>query len=153
LALALDNQGTVTLNRPLTINRAGAAHANSGTIDVNGGDLTLTQSGIGPSFTTAGTITIGSGRTFAVSGGAFNYTSGIISGGTLSVSGTAVASAQPFNTATAALTLINSTWDGSGTITVSGATALDVRASTITAPLVNQATIRAPVRARSTAVS
>jgi len=143
LALALDNQGTVTLNRPLTINRAGAAHANSGTIDVSGGDLTLTQSGIGPSFTTAGTITIGSGRTFAVSGGAFNYTSGTISGGTLSVSGTAVASAQPFNTATAALTLINSTWDGSGTITVSGATALDVRASTITAPLVNQATIRA----------
>jgi len=143
LALALDNQGTVTLNRPLTINRAGAAHANSGTIDVSGGDLTLNPIGH---------------RTKLHDGGNDHYRVGSNvrrerrrvqlhvwhhQRGTLSVSGTAVASAQPFNTATAALTLINSTWDGSGTITVSGATALDVRASTITAPLVNQATIRA----------
>jgi hypothetical protein len=142
LALALDNQGTVTLNRPLTINRAAAAHTNSGTIDVSGGDLTLTQSGTGPTFTTSGTITIGPARTFAVSGGAFNYTSGTISGGTLSVSSTAVTSLQPFNTATAALTLISSTWGGSGTITVGASTTLDVRSSTISAPLVNQASIR-----------
>jgi len=141
LALALDNQGTVTLNRPLSLSRAGAVHTNSGTIDVSGGDFTITQSGTGPSFTTSGTITIALGRTLALSGGAFNYTSGTISGGTLSVSSTAVTSAQPFNTATAALTLISSTWGGSGTITVAGATTLDVRASTITAPLVNQASI------------
>ncbi|HXE81969.1 MAG TPA: hypothetical protein VN513_01410 [Gemmatimonadales bacterium] len=143
LALALDNQGTVTLNRPLTINRAGAVHTNSGTIDVSGGDLTLTQSGAGASFTTSGTITIGPARSFAVGGGALNYNSGTISGGTLSVSSTAVTSTQPFNTATAALALISSTWGGSGTITVGAGTTLDVRSSTITAPLVNQASVLA----------
>lgn len=144
LTLALDNQGTVTLNRPLTINRGGAVHTNSGSVDVSGGDLTLTQSGGGASFTMAGagTVTIGPTQTFAVSGGAFNYTSGTISGGTFSVSSVAVTSTQPFNTATAALILISSTWGGSGAITVNGATALDVRASTISAPLVNQASIR-----------
>ena len=144
LALALDNQGIVTLNRALIINRAGAAHTNSGIIDVSGGDLTLTQSGGGASFTMvgAGAVTVGSARTFAVSGGALNYTSGTISGGTLSVMNTAVTSTQPFNTATAALIVVSSTWGGSGTITVGGATTLDVRASTISAPLVNETSIQ-----------
>ncbi|MGQ0722233.1 MAG: hypothetical protein ACT4PE_11790, partial [Candidatus Eiseniibacteriota bacterium] len=44
LAAQLDNQGTLSLGAPLTISKASADHVSSGTIDVSGGDLTLTQS-------------------------------------------------------------------------------------------------------------
>jgi len=145
LTAALDNQGTVTLNRPLTINRAGAAHTNSGTIDVLGGDLTLSQTGASPTFTMVGSgaVNVAPTRTFAINGGALNYNAGTISGGgTLVITSATVTSTQGFNTATAALSLISSTWGGSGALTVSPATALDVRASTISAPLANQADIK-----------
>lgn len=144
LTAALDNRGTVTLNRPLTINRASALHTNSGTIAVTGGDLTLSQSGASASFTMAGAgaVTVAPGRTFAINGGALNYNAGSISGGgTLVITNTAVTSTQGFNTATAALSLISSTWAGAGALTVSPSTVLDVRASTISAPLANQAAI------------
>jgi fibronectin-binding autotransporter adhesin len=144
LTAALDNQGTVTLNRPLLINRVGAVHTNSGTFDVTGGDLTLSQSGASASFTMVGSgaVNVAPGRTFAISGGALNYDAGSISGGgTLVITNTAVTSTQGFNTATAALSLISSTWGGAGALTVSPSTVLDVRASTISAPLANQAAI------------
>jgi YVTN family beta-propeller protein len=135
----LDNQGTLTLNRPLTINEAGAAHTNSGTIDVSGGDLTLIQTGTTPSFTTSGTIMIGAGQTFTVNGGALNYNAGTIGGsGTLAINGSAVTATQDFSTATTALTLTTGTWDGSGKLTVAASTLLRVRSSTINARLVNQ---------------
>ncbi|HEY3220050.1 MAG TPA: invasin domain 3-containing protein [Gemmatimonadales bacterium] len=142
LAVQLDNRGTVTLNRGLTLSRASAAHQNSGTIDVSGGDLTITQSGTTPSFTNTGAINIAAGDSVKVSSGAFNYTSGTISGaGTFAVTSVNVTAAQNFSTATAALSLASSTWGGTGTLTVAAATSLLVRASTINAPLVNQGTM------------
>jgi hypothetical protein len=142
LAVELNNQGTVTLNHGLTLGRASAAHSNSGTIDLAGGDLTINQSGTAPSFTNTGAITIGSGDSVKVSSGAFNYTSGTISGaGTFAVTSVNVTAAQNFSTATAALSLASSTWSGTGTLTVAPATSLLVRASTISAPLVNQGTM------------
>ncbi|MEO6068829.1 MAG: hypothetical protein ABIQ41_12720, partial [Gemmatimonadales bacterium] len=84
LTAQLDNQGTVTVNQSLTINQTSAAHTTSGTIDVSGGDLTLTQSGTSPSFTNSGTVTIGTVRTWTVTGGAFTNASG----GTLQGTGT-----------------------------------------------------------------
>jgi fibronectin-binding autotransporter adhesin len=137
LTVELDNQGTVTLNRPLLLNRTSAAHQNSGTIAVSGGDFTLSQTGIAPSFTSSGSILIGSGRTFAVTGGAFNYAAGAITGGTMSLSSTTVTAAQNFNTATAGLSIVSSSWGGAGTLTVDGATTLLLRASTVSSPLVN----------------
>ena len=141
LAVQLNNQGTLTLNRPLTLARASAAHLNSGTIDLVNGNLSISQSGTSPSFTNAGTITIAGGDSVKVSSGALNLNGGSISGGTLSLSSTNVTSVQAFNTATAALSLASSTWGGSGTLTVAPGTTVFWRASTITAPLVNQATI------------
>src|SRR5258707_13426835 len=118
LGVEIDNQGTITFNRPLSISRAGAAHTNSGTINVSGGDLTLSQSGVTPSFTTSGTITIGAGRTFTVTSGAFNYGAGTINGsGTLAITSAAVTATQDFSTATTRLTLTNATWGGAGKLT------------------------------------
>ena len=138
LNLELNNQGTVTLNRPLTISRGSAQHVNSGTIDVSGGDLTLSQSGTTPSFTTSGTITIGAGRIFTVTNGTLNYNAGTIGGsGTLAINSATVSTAQNFSTATTALTLTGGTWGGSGKLTVAAGTLLNVKSSTINSRLVN----------------
>jgi len=72
LALALDNQGTVTLNRGLTLNRTSASHGNSGTITSwrrFHGDTIGDRSDI----TTSGAIAIGAGQVMQLTGGAFNY--------------------------------------------------------------------------------
>ena len=74
LGARLDNRGTLDISHPLSIAKSGAAHLNSGVINVSGGDLIITQSGASPSFGTSGTITIGAGRTLAVNGGAFEQT-------------------------------------------------------------------------------
>ena len=56
----LDNQGTLTVSggQGLAIARASSAHTNGGTIDLTGGNLTLTQSGTTPSITNTGTVAI-----------------------------------------------------------------------------------------------
>jgi hypothetical protein len=97
LAAVLDNQGTLEVQgtNPLTLNRADAAHLNSGTIAVTGGDLTLTQTGTTPSVTSTGAITVGTGRTLSVSGGTFtNAGAGLLQGdGTLAVATTTFSNA------------------------------------------------------------
>src|SRR5258705_11572370 len=62
----LDNQGTVTIDQPLSLNGGAGAQTNSGTLTLAGGGLTLGQSG---SFTKSGTIDIGARRTWTVTGG------------------------------------------------------------------------------------
>ena len=64
----LDNQGTVTIDTAADINKASAAHLNSGLIDVND-DLIVAQSGTTPTFTSSGTIDIAAGKTLTVSAG------------------------------------------------------------------------------------
>ncbi|MCL7489109.1 MAG: DUF6531 domain-containing protein, partial [Desulfobulbaceae bacterium] len=68
---ALDNQGTLQVDQGLEISKASAAHTNSGTINVSGGNLTLSQSGTDASFTNTGTIAIASGKNATVNGGLF----------------------------------------------------------------------------------
>jgi hypothetical protein len=70
-----------------------AQHVNDGTVLVSGGDLTITQSGTSPSFTSSGTITVPTGRTLTVAGGTFTHaTSGLLEGaGTISVGSTTFA--------------------------------------------------------------
>ncbi|MDZ4804357.1 MAG: CARDB domain-containing protein [Candidatus Eisenbacteria bacterium] len=90
LTAALDNQGTLNVSTNLVVNKASAAHQNSGMINVIGGNLTLTQSGTSPSFTNVGMLTIGSG--FSVLGSGvrlfLNDTTGVIQGsGTFATTG------------------------------------------------------------------
>jgi hypothetical protein len=140
LAAQLDNQGTVLVDEPLTINRAGSDHVNSGTITVGSGNLSIAQSGTTPTFLNQGAITLAAGRTLAVSGGAFTTdVDATIDGGTLALTNVLAA----FNDATpavAALSLVSSTASFTGGLNTT-TTALSVAASTLngTQPLTNDA--------------
>jgi len=95
LDATLDNRGLVDIQTALTLSRPSAAHVNSGVIDLAGANLTVTQSGATPSLTSIGTITVGAGRTLAVTGGTFtNSGAGVIHGaGTVDVATTTFANA------------------------------------------------------------
>ena len=88
LAAELDNRGALNSDYLLTISNASAQHKNSGTISVNGGNLTVSQSGTAPTFTSSGAVTIASGRTMTVSGGgSFSHSGGNMTGpGSISLS-------------------------------------------------------------------
>lgn len=95
LTTQLDNLGMLDAQTALTINGVGAAHANSGTFQITGGDVVISQSGTTPqgappSFTSTGVVLVGTGRVLAVSGGTFwNTASGGLEGdGTIDVTGT-----------------------------------------------------------------
>ncbi len=142
LTAQLDNQGTLSVDQPLTLGQASASHTNSGTVALTGGDLTLTQSGTSPSFTTAGTIAIASGFTFQVNSGAFNYAGGEIGGlGTLAFSGATAALTPDLTNDTLALSFLNSTVDGPGTLGNAVGRTLVVQTSTLNAPLANQGVV------------
>ena len=95
----LVNQGTVTIGATTNLFRRDALgnnvtvqHANSGTMDLSGGSLTVTMGGTLSAFTNSGTITVGAGRSFSVSNAAnatfTNAATGIINGeGTVNVTG------------------------------------------------------------------
>jgi cytochrome c biogenesis protein ResB len=135
----LDNQGTITFNQPLALNKASAAHSNSGTITLAGADWTLNQSGTGASFTNTGTVAIGTGRTWTVNGGTLNLTSGTVSGaGTLALFGTTANFAAAFNNSVTALALNGSTINGPGTVTNASGQTLSMTNTTVNAPLANQ---------------
>jgi hypothetical protein len=162
----------VAAARKLTISPpAGASWSNNGTIAVNSGTLQITQSGANPGFTnpgsiqlvggslslsqpsgatpgttaSAGTLSIGTGRTFTVSGGVLTFPTGaVVTGaGTLALSG-AIANVTPnFNTSLTGLSLLNSTWNGPGTLTNPGGSTLNLQSSIVAAPFVNAGTLMA----------
>jgi fibronectin-binding autotransporter adhesin len=136
----LDNQGTLTVSasQGMSINRNSSAHTNSGSISLAGGNLTVNQGGTTPSITTTGAITLASGRTLTVSGGAINLNAGAIVGGTLALSSTTANLAISLSNATVAVTLTNSTVNGPGTFTNASGQLLTMASSTINAPFVNQ---------------
>ncbi len=90
LNAALNNQGTLTINHPLTMSRASSVHSNGGTINVTGGDFTINQSGITPSFTNTGTINVPTGRTWTISGGAWTHGGPTLGGATQATGGALV---------------------------------------------------------------
>jgi RHS repeat-associated protein len=145
LAVQLDNQGTFVLQTDLTLSKPSAAHNNSGTIQVTGGNLTLPQTGTVPSFTNTGVIDIGSGRTFSISGGTFNYHGGVLTGpGTLPLSGVTVNLDADLNNATVGtVTLTSCTVNGPGTLINAGGKTLTLTGSTVNAALLNQGTLLA----------
>jgi hypothetical protein len=158
LAVQLDNAGTLTVGGPFTLGRSGAAHLNSGTVDVSGADLTVSFS---TSFTNSGAITLGSGGTFTMNGGTFTHSAGSISGagtlefansstgnvtaafsaGGLSGSSATVNLTPSIATSTTALSGNGATFNGPGTITNSAGITTTLRACTIGATLVNDGTL------------
>lgn len=138
----LDNQGTLTVNAPLTLTASAVAHQNSGTINVSGADLLVSQTGGSPSFTTSGTITLGAGHALSVLGGAFTQSGGTISGatGTLFLNGVAVNLVPGFTVGTCFLSLLGSTLSG-GTLTIPATKTLTLRDDTIQAAVNNSGTL------------
>jgi hypothetical protein len=167
LGAQLDNQGTlaVALNpgRLLTLARASAAQLNSGTIDLSGGDLTVTLSGTTPSFTTSGAVNIGTNDTLTISGGQFSYNGTALGGpGTLVLSGVrpavfgaahAVASilatsstltfATPQSTGATGFLFTSDTINGPGSLTNDVGRTLALRSTIVNTPLDNQGTLTA----------
>ena len=141
LGAQLDNQGTIIVSQPLTLTKTSAAHQNSGTIDVTGADLTLTQSGASASFTTSGSgaINVAATRTFAVSGGMLNYAGGIIGGaGTVVWNGTTVNLTPDFDNAVTGLTLTNALVNGPGRLTNTAGRTLILTGGQLTGPVTNE---------------
>ncbi len=140
----LDNQGTLTLAQPLTLNHASASHINSGTIDASAADFTLTQSGTAPNFTNSGTVTIGTGRTWSITGGTLTQNAGTIGGaGTLSLSNLTANFATNVTNATTAFVASTVTFNGPGTLTNATGQTMSLKAVTIgaTSALINQGTL------------
>ncbi|MDH4046466.1 MAG: Ig-like domain-containing protein, partial [Gemmatimonadota bacterium] len=76
----------VWVDHPLVIDQPSAAHRNTGTINIRGGDLTFLQSGTNPSFTNTFGIQFTGGGTLTITGGTFVHTNGLVGAGTLDVS-------------------------------------------------------------------
>jgi hypothetical protein len=138
---AIDNQGTITVGYPLTINRASADHTSSGDLFITGGNLTITQSGTTPTFTNTGDIVLNPGGVLAVSAGAVIHSAGgtILGSGTLQLSGATLLLGEPLVTSDARLILNGAcTVFGPGSLTVINTIAgvdLDLTSDTINAPL------------------
>ncbi|HEY4302911.1 MAG TPA: hypothetical protein VGM82_00480 [Gemmatimonadaceae bacterium] len=160
----LDNRGRIDVTNPLALTNAGfpaAVHSNTGTINVSGGDFTVTQSGSAQTFTNDGTVNVPSGRTFAVVNGTFienaaatltgagtarlSTATGTINGditlGALTLQQTVATFQRPVSTATMAISLDGSTIAGSTTLT--NVTSLSLRNSTIATAFDNRGTLLA----------
>jgi hypothetical protein len=113
----LTNQGTVTVSQTLTMGKASAVLANSGSIQVNE-NVTVTS----PSFTNSGTISVAGGKTFQVNNGGLTHSSGGMWSGAGSVAlyNVTVTLTADFSEAVA-VTLSSSTVNGSGRIWTNGA--------------------------------
>jgi hypothetical protein len=161
--------GTAAARKLTIAPPAGAASSNSATITINSGLLQVTQTGTSPSLTnlgaiqlvggnlslnqpsggtpgtltSAGALSIGSGRTFTVAGGMLEVPAGatVTGTGTLALSGATANVAPDFNTSLTGLTLVNSTWNGPGILANPPGTTLNLQGSTITAAFVNGGTL------------
>lgn len=93
LSAELVNDGTITLDADLNLVRDSANHSNGGLINLIGGDLSITQSGVSPSIINSGSIQVSSSLT--VTGGTLtNDLTGTIEGdGVLDVSSATFSSA------------------------------------------------------------
>jgi hypothetical protein len=119
LAAALDNRATVDVNATLALNKQHAHHVNYGTIDLTDADLTLTQTGDGPSFSNTGTVVLGANRSWTTTGGLLDIAEGGITGQTSSrliVTGATLA-LTPENLSNIPVTLTSTSISG-GSLTI-----------------------------------
>ncbi|HET9325515.1 MAG TPA: T9SS type A sorting domain-containing protein [Candidatus Eisenbacteria bacterium] len=86
LSVPTTNRGTVSLESVLYLDNSGSQLNDVGGLyDLSGADLVVTQSGASPSFNNQGTVSVASGRTWSISGGAFTNTGSISGAGSLSL--------------------------------------------------------------------
>ncbi|MEY4071703.1 MAG: hypothetical protein RL721_2317, partial [Candidatus Eisenbacteria bacterium] len=138
----IDNQGTIEVRYPLTfaLNRPGST--NSGSILLQGADLTLVLSGATPGFTTSGTISVPSGRTLtlngSVAGGAgqnLTFAGGTLGGaGTVNITNATLALSSPWTMDSTTVNLTTSLLNGPAAVTVSTGR-LNLSSSTTNAPV------------------
>ncbi|MBX3133716.1 MAG: hypothetical protein KF689_10065 [Gemmatimonadaceae bacterium] len=88
LGAELDNSGTLDIQQALAINRSASAHVNRSAIELTAANLSVVQSGAGPSFTNLGSITMAPDRQMSVTGGTLDLEGGVLTGhdATLSIS-------------------------------------------------------------------
>jgi hypothetical protein len=136
----------VTVNAATTLAGAGADHVNTstGVIDLVTGNLTITQTGITPSFTDSGTITVPAGRTLTVTGGEFVHASaGLTGDGTFSISSVTLTQTADYVTDSLSIAATSSTVNGPGTFRNStGVTTLLFNVTTVNSAIVNDGTLR-----------
>jgi hypothetical protein len=144
LAAQLDNRGTLRIERVLSLNKAGAQHVNTGTIEVVGGNFVITQSGEGASFNHSGTIDLSADGTLTVSSGIFNHTAGSITGAgsTVHFTGGTANLTPALETAQLNLNVTNATLNGPGKITIAVGRTATLHGATINADLENRGTLR-----------
>ena len=155
----LVNSGFVTVNQPLTLSLASAAHSNAGTIDATNGDLVVNQSGSPATFMNTGAITVGAGHVVTISGGAFTQNAALTGGGAMSLSGVAATFGGAYalaalnvnggsvgfpsgqTTTGVAMNFVNTTVTGPGAFTNIAGQTLNLRSVAFNMNLVNQGTI------------
>lgn len=140
LTALLDNRGDLVARVPLTIDAAGVAHQNTGTIDSDSANITLTLPG-GSSFTNSGVIRVASGRTLLVNQGTFTHAGSFVGTGGFSLGGTTLVLDQPLSTATTAVSLQNLTVTGPATLTNAAGRNSQFLNTTIATPFVNAGTM------------
>jgi len=123
LTASLDNRGTVTVNRFLTMDASGATHVNSGTVSLTSAQLSLGLLG-GGSWTNTSTGVVFMASDWIVTGGTLNLTAG-----TVSASGLLTYSNGTLNYAAASLpgrlSLTNVTVTGGLTVPAAGSLTLE----------------------------
>ena len=142
LQVQLDNRAALFVGRTVTLSRASAVHANSGTIELAAGNLLVSQSGVTPGFTTSGTIQIAVGDTFAVNGGAFASAGGTIVGpGVLDLTNGTATLTPDLTNGPLAVVLVNETVNGTGHLVNAAGAALTLTSTTVNAPFDNHGTV------------
>jgi hypothetical protein len=141
LTAQIDNKGTILVEQDATLNQTSAAHVNSGAIQLTGGSFTLTQSGTAPSFVTTGSLVVGAGRTFAVTGGVFAYANptpgGLAGQGMVSFNGTTLNLTPALGNDSLSLSFLNTTVGGLGVLTNAPSRTLVAQSTAINTPFVN----------------
>lgn len=164
ISATLVNQGAITVNAPLTIDRASVTHSNDGTITVGGANLTINQTGTSPAFTNNGTISVAASRSLVVAGGTFteaanatligaggfsatnavvNYNAAAFALPSLSLTGTTATFQPSLTTSSTAIALSSVTFNGPGTITNAAGQTMAIKNVTIdqSSGLINQGTL------------
>ena len=126
ITATVDNRGIIEAQTDLTITPpTDGTFTNTGTIEVTGGNLTISLTEVDSSFATTGIIDIESGRTLTVNGGEFNYDGGNLNGeGTLSLSNTTANLNANLETTETDVLATETTINGPGQLTISADTSL-----------------------------
>jgi filamentous hemagglutinin len=144
LTAALNNQGTLDVGFPLTVNGTSAALVNSGLIDMAGANLGITLSGTNPSFTNTatGVVSLGPNRTFSVTGGTVDLSAAgsQVSGPASALLSVSSATLQ-FSTATVIIPVTLTSVTIPGGVTIPNGATLPLLNSTLSDPVVNNGTL------------